>query len=237
MTVARKCGTVGTMITRRASICPDCPATRNRVLEQLVGTGRERCEFRCLFVGARQPLPPRWFATYGLALVRRGVVVRQRVDADGSATAIDVIGPGGAIPVSEGGDASNSGYAVDDALLCLCPRRPLRAAIDAGAPTSAQVVALHAAALDRVERIAQARSRSTAIARVAVLLCALADTLSPPRRLTCFPAALQQRDLAALLALRHESVCRAMSALARRGALVRTDEGIRLLDRARLQAA
>jgi hypothetical protein len=140
------------------------------------------------------------------------------------------------MPLSEGGDASNAGYAAADALLCLCPRRPLRTAIDAGAPTSAQVVALYSAALDRVERIARARSRPTALARVAALLCALADTLSPPRRLACLPAALQQRDLAALLAMRHESVCRAIQTLIRRGGLDRTAEGLRLLDRAQLEA-
>jgi hypothetical protein len=225
------------MLQRRASVCPDCPATRNDVLGKLVGGGRDRCAFRCLFVGARQPLPPRWFGSYGLALVRRGVIVRQRVDRHGAATAVDAVGPGGALPLSEGGDTSCAGYAAVDALLCLCPRRPLRAAIDAGAPTSGQVVALHAAALDRVERIAGARCRPTAVARVAALLCALADTLSPPRRLACIPAALQQRDLALLLSMRHESVCRALTVLAQRGTLTRSDDGIRLLDRPRLETA
>jgi CRP-like cAMP-binding protein len=185
-------------------------------------------------VAARQPLPPRWFESYGLALVRRGVVVRQRLDADGSATAVDVVGPGGAMLLSDGGDASHTGYAVDDALLCLCPRRRLQDAIDAGAPTSAQVVSLISAALDRVERIAQARSRPNATSRLASLLWALSETLSPPRQLACIPAALQQRDMAALLAMRHESVCRAMRFLERRGTLARTGEGVRLLDRERL---
>ncbi len=191
---------------------------------------------RCMALAARQAVPPQWFGAYGLALVRRGFVVRQRVDADGSATAVDAVGPGCALPLSEGGDASNAGYAAGDALLCLYPRRHLQTAVDAGAPTSSQVVALYAAALDRVERIAQARGRPTALARVAALACALADTLSPPRRLTCLPAALQQRDLAALLAMRHESVCRAIQVLTRRGALRRTDQGLHLLDRRQLEA-
>jgi CRP-like cAMP-binding protein len=188
-------------------------------------------------VSAREPLPPRWFTTFGLALVRRGIVIRQRIDAEGTAIAIDAVGPGGAMPLSDGGDTSPSGYAVDDALLCLCPRRTLREAVDAGAPTAAQVVTLHAAVLDRVERIAHARGRATATGRVAALLCVLADTLSPPRRLACLPPSLQQRDLAALLAMRHESVCRAIGALARRGAIARTAEGTVLLDRARLESA
>lgn len=223
------------MREHHGGVCPDCPAARNGVLGPLLGGAGERCALRCLFVGDRQPLPPRWFAAYGLALVRRGIVVRHRVDADGVAVAIDAVGPGGAIPLSEG-DAGCGGYAVGDVLLCLCPRRVLREAVDAGAPTSAHVVALHAAALDRVERIAQARGRARAVARVAALLCVLADTMSPPRRPMLIPAALQQRDLAALLAMRHESVCRAMRVLARRGALLRTDDGIRLLDRAGLEA-
>jgi hypothetical protein len=225
------------MTTDTPGACPDCPASRSRILGQLLANGTGRCALRCLFVGARQALPPRWFGSYGLALVRRGIVIRQRVDSDGVATAVDAIGPGSAIPLSEGGYLSNAGYAVDDALLCLCPKRPLREAVDAGAPTSAEVVTLHAAALDRVERIAQARSRLSAVGRVAALLCALADTLSPSRRLNCIPAAVQQRDLAALLAMRHESVCRAMRILAYLGALVRTEEGVRLLDRNRLEGA
>jgi len=210
---------------------------RGDLLSQLVGEGQERCAFRCLFVGARQPLPPRWFGSYGLAFVRRGIVVRQRVDSHGSATAVDAVGPGGAMLLSEGGDASSSGYAADDVLLCLCPRRTLRATIDAGAPGSSQIVELHAASLDRVERIAAARCRATAVARVAGLLCVLADTLSPPRRLTRIPAALQQRDLAALLSMRHESVCRALGVIARRGAVERTVDGFRLLDRRWLETA
>jgi hypothetical protein len=223
------------MKRRLAITCPDCPATRNDVLGRLLGERGGRCALRCVFVGARQPLPPRWWWTYGLALVRRGHVVRQRVESHGAATAIDAIGPGGAVPLSEGGDSGNSGYAAEDALICLCPRRPLRAEIDAGAPTAPQVVGLHIAALDRVERIAAARSAPTAVARVGALLCTLADTLSPPRRLALVPAGLQQRDLAALLSMRHESVCRALGVLERRGALQRTGEGIRLLDRTRLE--
>jgi CRP-like cAMP-binding protein len=219
------------------SVCPDCPATRNRDLVPLVAGEGDRCMFRCGHVAAREPVPPRWFGAYGLVLVRRGVIVRQRVDADGSATAIDAIGTGCAMPLSEAGDASHAAYAADDAVLCLYPKQPLRQAIQAGTPTAAQMVTLYAASLDRVERIAQARSSRTALGQVAALLCVLADTLSPPRRLACVPAALQQRDLASLLAIRHESVCRALQTFTRQGVVSRTEDGIRLLDRARLEAA
>jgi CRP-like cAMP-binding protein len=197
-------------------VCPDCPARYNRDLGRLLEGEGDRCTFRCFHVQARQPIPPRWFGTYGLALVRRGVIVRQRVDADGSATAIDAIGAGCAIPLSEGGDSSHAGYAADDTLLCLYPRPRMRKAVHEGTSTAAQVVSLYAASLDRVERIAQARSRPTALGRVAALLCALADTLSPPRRLACVPAA---------------------QTFTHQGAVSRTEDGIRLLDRARLEAA
>lgn len=90
--------------------------------------------------------------------------------------AIDAVGPGGAMPLFERDGAASSGYAAADVLVCVCPRRSLQAAIDAGAPSSAQIVGLHLAALDRVERIASARCHTTAVARVATLLCALADT-------------------------------------------------------------
>ena len=219
----------------RLAVCPDCPATRNSVFASLVSDG-SACAFRCIALGARQPFPVDWLVTYGMALVRRGVVVRQRTDARGGATAIDAVGAGGLLPLGDANDPSSSAYAAGDTMLCLCPREPLRAAVDAGAPTSSEMLALHASALDRVERLADARSRATALGRVAAALCALADTLTPPRRLDTIPAALQQRDLAALMALRHESVCRALGLLEGSGAIQHGRDGIRLLDRTRLEA-
>lgn len=225
------------MVDCRASVCPDCPSAYAGLLGNLVDPRGGRCAFRCVSLASRQPIPPRWFGTFGLAVVRRGLLVRQRVDAYGAATAIDALGPGAAAPLSEGGEVSAGGYAADDALICLCPRRSLRAAVESAAPTASDVIALHASALERIERMAESRGRSTALARVASLLCALADTLSPPRHLDLIPATLQQRDLAALLAMRHESVCRALGTLERRKALLRGDDGIRILDRAMLESA
>jgi hypothetical protein len=216
--------------------CPDCPATRSGILADLLPSRDGHCAFRCVSVGARQPLPPGWSSGYSMALVRRGILIRQRVDASGTATAVDAIGPGGATPVSDGPDSNTTGYAADEALICMCPAPALSSAVDAGAPTSGQVVGLHRAALDRVERIADARGRSTALARVAAVLCALADTLSPPRRLDTIPPTLQQRDLAELLALRHESVCRAFGVLERRGAIRRSPDGTHIVDRGLLEA-
>ena len=69
------------------------------------------------------------------------------------------------------------------------------------------------------------------------LLLALADTLSPPKMTAVIPSSLQQRDMAALLGLRHETVCRAVAQLVSRGALQRDTEGFRIVDRALLTAA
>jgi CRP-like cAMP-binding protein len=211
--------------------CPDCPANRARLLEPLVER-ESGCAFRCLSVGARQALPARWHQEHGLALVRRGIVVRQRVDVQGRSTAIDVAGPGSVIPLGLGDEAT--AYACNDVMLCLCPTGAVDDALDGG--LARDVVKAQSAVLARVERIAEARGRASTTARVAGLVLAITDTLTPVR-LEAVPAAIQQRDLAALLATRHESVCRAISQLVRSGALERGALGLRVLDRQRLDAA
>jgi CRP-like cAMP-binding protein len=135
------------------------------------------------------------------------------------------------------GSGTDTGYAADDALVCLCPTGTLGAAVDAGARTAREVVALHRSALDRVERFADARGRGTALGRVATALCAVADTLSPPRKLDTIPGALRQRDLADLLGLRSETVCRALRALEWRGAVRRDEGGTHIVDRRVLEVA
>lgn len=214
--------------------CPDCPAKRVHTFEQLVDQP-SGCAFRCLSVAAREPLPLTWRREYGLALVRRGIIVRQRVDAHGHATAIDIAGPGSSFPIPDAGDGA-TGYAVVDAMLCLCPSPVLRATVDGGDAGARDVVAAQAAVLARVERIAEARGRASASSRIAGLLLTIADTLSD-RRLTSIPGAIQQRDLASLVALRHESVCRVLAAFSRRGLVERTPQGLHIADRAALEAA
>ena len=217
------------------TVCPDCPATRNGVLQELVSNRDRPCAFRCVAIGARQPLPSGWSRGYSLALVRRGAVIRQRIDKSGVATAVDAVGPGAATPLSAGSEDGCEGYTTEDTLICICPTPTLSSAVDAGAPTSGQIVDLYRAVLDRVERMAQARARSSALSAVAAALCALSDTLSPPRRLDVIPSMLQQRDLAALLAMRHESVCRALRVLSDRGAIFRSPDGTRIVDRGLLE--
>jgi CRP-like cAMP-binding protein len=220
----------------RLRICPDCPSTRAGLLEPLVerATG---CAFRCLSVEARQPFPARWRGEFSLALVRRGIIVRQRVDLQGRATAIDIAGPGSALPIGPAEDDGAAAYAVDDAMLCLCPSNVMEGAVDGGRQEARDVVRAQASMMVRIERIAEARSRATSTARVAGMLLAIADTLSPWHRLEIVPAAIQQRDLAALLALRHESVCRSLNTLTKKGVIERTVQGLRIVDRAALDAS
>lgn len=221
----------------RPRICPDCPATRARLLVPLAEQA-SGCAFRCLSLAAREPLPSRWQGEYGLALVRRGIIIRQRVDALGRATAIDIAGPGSAFPLGPEDDPALAAYAVDDAMLCLLPTRTLETTLQStGQNVASDVVRAQSMMLSRVERIAEARGRSTSNARVASLLVTIADTLSPSQRLSVVPAAIQQRDLAALLALRHESVCRSVASLVRDHAIERTRSGLRIADRSALEAA
>lgn len=215
-------------------VCPDCPAVQSCVLEGLARreTG---CAFRCLAVAARQPLPARWRGDYDFALVRRGIVVRQRVDGRGRVTSTDIAGPGSALPIGAHDDDGACGYSVDDLMLCLCPSDTFGEAVGSGAGAR-DVVNAQALILERVERIAEARSRTSATSRVAALLLAISDTLSPLRALDVIPSAIQQRDLALLLALRHESVCRSMASLEKEGLVDRSDNGLRLVDRQALEA-
>jgi CRP-like cAMP-binding protein len=221
------------------SVCPDCPMTRMDVLAGMIPPRAGACAFRCLAVRARAPLPARWFKEFGLGVVRRGVVLRQRFDAHGRAIAVDAVGAGGLVPLamaSGGGDANAGGYAVNDVLLCACPTESMRASMDVDRQTPRDVVELHAQALDRMERLVDARGRMTVIERVAATLLALADSLSPFRRTDVITADLQQTDLAALVSARQETVCRALCELERHGLIARDAEGIHVIDRHRLEA-
>ncbi|MCL2725188.1 MAG: Crp/Fnr family transcriptional regulator [Polyangiaceae bacterium] len=214
-------------------VCPDCPAYH----ADLAGLAMRAsgCAMRCLPVRARQPLPAQWGDEYGLALIRRGILVRQRVDSAGRASAIDIAGPGTTITIAALTDNGATGYAVDDLLLCVLPRITFESAIeDCGVARG--IVNAQASMLERVERIAEARSYTSAFTKVASLLLAIADTLCPPRRLTYVPSSIQQRDLAALLAMRHESVCRSVTALEKSGLVSRTTQGLHFADRTALEA-
>jgi CRP-like cAMP-binding protein len=195
------------------------------LFEDLLPNTRQSCAFRVVNVAERETLPHSWFGKFALGLVRRGILVRQRIDEEGVATAIDVVGPGGAILLTDKGGAA-SGYAVSESMVCLCPDEKLNHC--SALPTALDMVRLHASALERMDRLADARNRPNAHARVAALLGTLAEVLTPPRRLDVIPSQLQRRDLAALLGLRHESVSRTLSDLERDGVVKRTPDGLAL---------
>jgi CRP-like cAMP-binding protein len=221
-------------------VCPDCAAPPSPAFERLLPTEQSACTLRCVSLAAREALPQRWFDAYAIGIVRRGVVVRQRVDRHGRAVAIDAVGPGGLVPLgngrARGATSVAGGYAASDALVCLCPTEVMTGALDEHAPTAGDMLRLEEQARERIERIAEARGCADVSARFGTLLCALADTLSPGRRREVVPADLQQRDLASLIGVRHESVCRALGGLVKRGIVAREDDGIRLVDREQLGA-
>ncbi len=216
--------------------CPDCPAVQAGVFEKLLPHGLAPCMLRSVALSPRQTIPESWFHDYGVGLVRRGAIIRQRYDRHGRAVAVDAIGPGGLVPLTQGSGSSAActGYAATGVLACLVTSSELALLLEASPAVAHDLLRLQAQALDRVERLADARGRATVIERVTALLCALFDTMSPGRS-GDLPVDLQQRDLAALCATRHESVCRALRQLSNRGLVMRTPDGLRLVDRERLE--
>jgi hypothetical protein len=206
--------------------CPDCVAQRLDTLLHLV---EPECQLTSRPLDGRAFLPTRWFNDYAFGLVRRGVLIRQRVSSSGEAVAIDAAGPGCLVPLADA-QPGVTGYAATDLLVCLATEK----SGDASDPrTASDLVALQRAAMDRIERLADARGRARAEHRVAALLRALCDTLSPPHTRTRLPSGLQQRDLALLLGMRHETLCRVLGRMERDGLVARTPDGIVVDDRVR----
>ncbi len=217
--------------------CLECPAQRQDAFPDLVGMTAGACAFQRVTLEPRVPIPGRWYGRYALGLVRRGVLVRQRVDSVGRATAIDAAGPGCLVPLGHvDGALAVGGYAATRVLVCLLPADVLPNARGKDDSTAPDLVRLQLEALERVERIADARGRASVDERVAALLLALSDALAPPRGGAPIPSGIQQRDMAALLGVRHESVCRTLRKLEGRGAIARVPEALRIIDRAALEA-
>lgn len=190
--------------------CPDCPAARNGRLSALVGDANAACVLQCQPVEARSALPSAWSERNAFAIVRRGWVMRSRVDGRGNHTAVDLAGPGALVMLRGAGEGSvPSGFAATRALLCLCPDGSFDEAT-ASPALAFDLVRLHQETLERVERIADARGRETAAEKVAALLGVLSAFRGAKGGTRELPDGLQQRDLAALLQLRPETVCRAM---------------------------
>lgn len=215
--------------------CVDCPATRVGCFHGLVPAVSERegassCGFVKATLPARASLPLAWAERHAFVLVRRGVMVRVRGDASGEVAAIDCAGPGAYVALPEGPELRELGYAATDLMVCLCPRDVAAHFLRHDPQHALDVVTAMAGALERIERLAFARAQTTAERRVASLLAAIADTLAPPRRKERLPYGLQQRDLARLAGVRHESFCRVLGDLERRGLVRRDRDGIEILD-------
>lgn len=222
-----------------AAACPDCPGARLGTFEDLVGATKHTCAFDTATIEARAFVPPSWGAKYAFGMVRRGVLIRQRLDAAGNATAVDAAGPGCVFPIDDKAQSSVSApcdYAATDLIVCLCRRESLDRTLDESTRAGKELVQMHLAALERVERLTQARGAGTVKQKVCGLLLALADTLSPPRVRDRLPPGVQQRDLSRLVGVRHETFCRVLGALEGEGAIARAPDGLVIADRDRLEA-
>jgi hypothetical protein len=117
---------------------------------------------------ARAIIPARLFDGQAFALVRRGIVVRQRVDARQRVVSIDVAGTGAYLPLGDLASTRGSaatGYAASDVLLCLYAQPEPGACL--ARPTTLDLLRLQQEAVARLERLADARSRSSVQRRVA----------------------------------------------------------------------
>jgi CRP-like cAMP-binding protein len=217
-------------------LAPDCPAVRGVGIQDLVRPGGASCRLVAHSIEPREFLPEIWNGRYAFALVRRGCLVRMRTDSQGRSIAIDVVGPGGAFRLPNDRDSAlegvSSGYAVSRVLLCVSDGTTLRDTLRAGGQSAVDLHECDRIALERMELLADARGRSTALAKVAALLCVLAGSITPlGSERDSIPSGFLQRDLAALVSIRHESVCRALRDLETRGLITQTRDEIRLLDR------
>lgn len=218
--------------------CPDCPGARLGVFRELVGATKATCAFDTGSLTAGQRVPSHWSKHYAFGQIRRGVLIRQRADGQGNFTAVDAVGPGGVFPLTEDGlpaERMCEDYAATDLLVCLCPNDAVESVLARSPETAAELMAAHRQALARVEAIAASRGAPTADEKVSALLPTLADTLSPPRRRRRLPAELKHRDMAALIGVRQETFCRVLGRLEDRGAIERDRDGLRIIDRDKLQ--
>lgn len=218
--------------------CAGCPGDRDGVFDTSIGAGRSACAFLDAALEPRAALPTRWFGERSVALVRRGLVLRTRTDSNGRVQGVDLAGPGHLVPLDATSTlgATPGGFAVTRAHLCLSLEGSIDRAIDqrddAHARDVHDLVRLQRDAMRRVERFAEARGRRGSEARVAALLGVIIDELGVEGAI---PEELQQRDLALLLGIRHESVCRSLGILERAGLLSTREGGLWIHDRAALE--
>lgn len=183
----------------------------------------------CETLDARQSIPEHWKQSYAFGIVRRGVLIRQRYDAAGRSVTVDAAGPGALVQMGPG-------YATTRTLVCLTVRDRWASHV-ASEPTALQdLAAAQTASLDRAERLALSRGGPDVKTKVASLLCTLSDVLAPARGAGDFVQGLNQRDMAALVSVRHESVCRVLKDLERSGLIDREGDELRLVNKSALES-
>ncbi len=205
--------------------CPDCLVAKRGLLTSILGAGDAPRLLSSLILEARAEVPPSWFEHYAFGVVRRGIVVRQRVDAHGDRIAVDAAGPGCLLPLRMAlGAEASAGYAASRLVVCVYPHEDLESEL-ASPATLRDLFELQRHALNRLERIAAARGCAAAVDQVESLLEALLESIAPLREGDPRPVDLTQRDMAALLRLRPETVCRALRTLQDRGRVTRSADG------------
>lgn len=220
--------------------CIDCPAVRGNQLRELIGTCTENCSFESFSVEAREVLPASRLTRGTLVLVRRGVILRQRLDGSGSPVAVDIVGTGGAFVVSGRNEEDmrrTSAFAVDRSLYCVLEESRLMEQLRNAHDSVADLHRIQCEMTYRLERVSDARGRSNVRSRIAAILCTLADTLTPQSgRRERLPSALLQRDIGTLASTRHESVCRILRDFSAEGLVQHGPDGIHILNHEALAA-
>jgi hypothetical protein len=179
------------------------------LLRDLVAVKGGRCRLRCIEIEEREAISTGVSSRHAFGIVRRGTLIRQRRHSSGDHTAVDVAGPGAYVPLASA--PGSGGYACSRVLLCVYPEPHYEVPVDQG-QLAIDLMRLANETLARVEHIADARGRPAAAERLSALSEALPGWLGPEA-----PKNLRQRDLAALLGMRTETVCRVGRANARSG--------------------
>lgn len=212
---------VSVPLTPTRTPCPDCPAMRSGLFSSFVTTPGG-CTFRKKRLEAHEELPYAWLEEHPLALVRRGVLTRGRIDKEGNVLLID-LAPAGTLVSLECKEPTEI-RAVTEVLLCALPRREILA--HAAETTVVELLAGQRSETERLESFSAVRARHGARARTAALLL----VLSPLFRKRTIPEAVHQRVMASLAGLRRETFCRALSAIVRSRAVTADSEGLRVAD-------
>jgi CRP/FNR family transcriptional regulator len=174
-------------------------------------------------------------APAGVFLILGGRVKLVRASLDGREQILHEEGPGATlaeVPVFDGGGYVASAVAVDDSDLLFVPRAPLLELVERHPPSSRAVIAILAARVRRFAGLVEDLSLRGVVGRTAAYLqrelgrSGSLEIELPPTR----------DELAAHIGTVREQVSRALSQLARDGAIELKGRRVRVADPARLHA-